>query len=101
MSKYMTQSKATQMSAMQQGHQASHPGSAAAGMPKHNDIAKRAYEIYVEKDCQQGQSEQNWLQAEQELKNQQNWLQAGRETENQDQAGDPRNLLNHTGGGRA
>ena len=76
MSKYMTQSKATQMSTMQQGHKASHPGPAATAMPTHKDIAKRAYEIYVEKARRQGQSEQNWLQAEQELKNQQNWLQA-------------------------
>ena len=89
MSKYMTQSKATQMSAMQQGHKASHPGPAATAMPTHKDIAKRAYEIYVGKACRQGQSEQNWLQAEQELKNQENWLHAGPDTENQDQAGDP------------
>jgi len=74
---------------MQQGHKASHPGPAATAIPRHKDIAKRAYEIYVEKACQQGQSEQNWLQAEQELKNQENWLQVGRDTENQDQAGDP------------
>jgi len=89
MSKYMTQSKATQMSAMQQGHKAAHPGSAATAVPTHKDIAKHAYEIYVEKGSQQGQSEQNWLQAEQELKNQQNWRQAGREMKDQDQAGDP------------
>ena len=89
MSKYMTQSKATQMSGMQQGHKASHPGPAATAMPTHKDIAKRAYEIYVEKGYQQDQSEQDWLQAEQELKNQRNWLQAGREMKNQDQGGDP------------
>ena len=35
----------------------------------HNDIAKRAYEIYVENGCLPGQSEQNWQQAEQEQKN--------------------------------
>jgi hypothetical protein len=32
----------------------------------HEEIAKRAYQIYVEKGYPQGQSEQNWLQAEQE-----------------------------------
>jgi hypothetical protein len=85
----MTQSKATQMSAMQQGHKAAHPGPAATALPKHIDIAKHAYEIYVEKGCRQDQSEQNWLQAEQELKNQQNWWQAGQEMKNQDQTGDP------------
>jgi hypothetical protein len=76
MSKYMTQSKATQMSAMQQGHKASRPGPAATAMPTHRDIAKRAYEIHVEKGHQHGHSEQDWLQAEQELKNQENWLHA-------------------------
>jgi hypothetical protein len=78
MSKHMTHSNATQMSAMQQGHKALHSGPLATIVPTHKDIAKRAYEIYVEKDCRQGQSEQNWLQAEQELKNQESWLQAER-----------------------
>lgn len=89
MSQYMTQPKATQMSTMQQGHKASHPGPAATAMPTHKDIAKRAYEIYVEKACRQGQGEQDWLQAERELKNQETWQQSGRETKNQDPAGDP------------
>jgi hypothetical protein len=76
MSKYMTKSKATQMSEMQHAHKTPHPGLVATIMLTHEDISKRAYEIYVEKGCRQGQSEQNWLQAEQELKNQQHWLQA-------------------------
>jgi hypothetical protein len=75
MSKYMTHSNATQMSAMQQGHKTLHSGPVATTLPMHRDIAKRAYEIYIGKDCRQGQSEQNWLQAEQELKNQESWLQ--------------------------
>jgi len=101
MNKYKSQSKSKQVHAIQQMLNPSHPDPVVAAMLKHEDIARHAHEIYVETGCRQGQSEQNWLQAEQELKNQQNWLQAGRETENQDQAGDPRNLLNHTGGGRA
>ena len=76
MSKYMSKSKAAQVSAMQQVHKAPHSGSCATAMLTHEEIARRAYEIYVEKGCPQGQSEQNWLQAEQELKNQQHWLQA-------------------------
>lgn len=36
--------------------------------PTHDDIAKRAYEIYAEKGNRQGDSEQNWKQAEHELK---------------------------------
>ena len=79
MSKYMAKSKATQMSAMQQAHKTPHPGSVATATLTHEEIAKRAYEIYAEKGCPQGQSEQNWLQAEQELKNQQHWLQAKQE----------------------
>ena len=75
MSKYMTNSKATQMSTMQQAHKASYPGSASITVLKHKEIANRAYEIYVEKGCRQDQSKQNWLQAEQELKSQQHWLQ--------------------------
>ena len=38
---------------------------------------------------QQGQSEQDWLQAEQELKNRQHWLQAGREGKDREQTGYP------------
>ncbi len=34
----------------------------------HDEIAKRAYEIYAKKGGRQGDSEQNWKQAEQELK---------------------------------
>jgi len=71
MSKYMTKSKATQMSEMQQAHKAPHP--------RHEVISKRAYEIYVENGGKEGQSEQNWLQAEQELKNREEWLQADKE----------------------
>lgn len=32
-------------------------------------IATRAYELYVNGGCQEGQAEQHWLQAEAELKN--------------------------------
>jgi hypothetical protein len=76
MSKRMTHSNATQMSTMQQEHKALHCGPVATTLPMHRDIAKRAYEIYVGKHHRQGQSEQNWLQAEQELRNQETWLQA-------------------------
>ena len=77
MNQHMTHPQTTQMSAMHQGHEALHSGPVAATSPMHKDIAKRAYEIYVGKNRQQGQSEQNWLQAEQELKNQESWLQVG------------------------
>ncbi|RPJ38638.1 MAG: DUF2934 domain-containing protein [Planctomycetaceae bacterium] len=89
MNKYNNQSKSRQVRAAQQMRNASHPELVAAALLTHEDVARHAYEIYVEKGCQQDQSEQDWLQAEQELKNQRNWLQAGREMKNQDQGGDP------------
>ena len=76
MSKYMTKSKATQMSEMQHVHKAPHPEQVATTMLTHEDISRRAYEIYVRNGCKEGQSEQNWLQAEQELKNREEWLEA-------------------------
>ena len=41
---------------------------APTAAPTHEDIAKRAYEIYVQKGDLHGDAEQNWKQAEQELK---------------------------------
>ena len=89
MNKYNNQSKSKQVHALQQMLNASHPDPAVAATLTHEDIAGHAHEIYVEKGCRQGQDEQDWLQAEQELKNQRNWLQAGQDTKTQDQAGEP------------
>ena len=50
-------------------HDAPVPGPIAAVAPTHEDIARRAYEIYVQKGRLQGQSEQNWRQAEWEQLN--------------------------------
>ncbi|MGE5294725.1 MAG: DUF2934 domain-containing protein [Solirubrobacterales bacterium] len=89
MNKYRTQSKGKRVFAAQQLLNAMRPGPAAATGLAHEDIAKRAYEIYVETGRRQDQSEQNWLRAEQELKNRQNWLQAGRDEKHQDPVGYP------------
>jgi len=35
--------------------------------PAHDEIARRAFEIYVYNGCKQGLSEQDWEQAEREL----------------------------------
>jgi hypothetical protein len=51
----------------QQAHDISRPKPVPTAKPSLEDIAKRAYEIYIEKGCQGGQCEQNWKQAEQEL----------------------------------
>ena len=61
------QPKVTQVPVPQQAHDIPRPKSAQTTKPTTEEIAKRAYEIYLEKGCQQGQCEENWKQAEQEL----------------------------------
>lgn len=63
------QPKATPVVASKPIQDLPHPWPVAAATPTHEDIARRAYEIYVEKGYPQGQSEQNWQQAEQEQRN--------------------------------
>jgi len=89
MNKYNNKSKGKQVFAAQQRLNASHPAVVTPTALTHDDIAQRAYALYLEKGSPQGQSEQDWLQAEQELKNRQHWLQAGREGNDQDQTGYP------------
>ena len=71
MIKPMAPSKTTQPFGPQQVHNDPPGRAAAATMPRQEDIARRAYEIYVRKGFRQGQCEQNWLEAEQEMKNHQ------------------------------
>jgi len=85
--KYSSKSKGKQILAAQQVLDTPHFGPVVAALLMHEDIAKHAYEIYLEAGRRQGQSEQNWLQAERELKNQQNWRQAGRDATHRDPAG--------------
>lgn len=77
MNKYMNKTKspqifisgqpnAAQTSAPQPIYEISRPRPIGANTPTHEDIARRAYQIYVEKGRPQGQSEQNWKQAERE-----------------------------------
>ena len=87
MNKYSSKSKSKQILAAQPIPDAPHSGPVIAAMLMHEDIARRAYEIYSETGCRQDQSGQNWLQAERELKNQQNWRQAGRDVKHQDPVG--------------
>ena len=42
--------------------------SAKAGGPTYEQIAQRAQEIWMKKGCLPGQDEQNWLEAERQLK---------------------------------
>jgi hypothetical protein len=68
MNTVMNKPKKSQVPAPQQVYDISRPKSGSTVKPTNQDIAKRAYEIYVEKGCQQGQCEENWKQAERELK---------------------------------
>jgi hypothetical protein len=67
MNQSTNQSKATRMPSQQKAVAASGASSTATARLAHADIAKRAYEIYLNKGCPEGQSERIWLQAEQEL----------------------------------
>ena len=64
----MKESRTTQMYGTQQTHGES-GDEQTVHMFTHEDIAKRAYEIYVKRGRRQGQSQQDWNQAEQELQN--------------------------------
>jgi hypothetical protein len=39
----------------------------AASTPSHDDIARRAYELYVQHGCTDGRDFDDWLQGEREL----------------------------------
>jgi len=62
------QPKTTQPPVPQQADAAPRPKSVSTATPTQEDIARRAYEIYIRQGCQEGQSEQNWKQAERELR---------------------------------
>jgi hypothetical protein len=68
MSKYTTQSEAKRALAAGQTHGDLHPGHGVFTLPTHDDIAARAYEIYVESGRTQGHCKQNWQQAEHDLR---------------------------------
>lgn len=46
------------------------PAATDPAAPAHDDIARRAYDIYVRKGRPQGQCQENWKQAERELRKQ-------------------------------
>jgi hypothetical protein len=101
MIKASNKSTSTQAFATRQMHGNLRPGPIAASTLRYEDIAQRAYEIHVEKGYPQGQSEQDWLQAERELKSRRNWLQDGWETKNRDSAGESCGPSKRAGSDRA
>jgi hypothetical protein len=68
MNKYTTQSDATRMLAAGQTHDEMRPGPGVIIVPTHEQIAKRAYDIFVKSGRKLGQCTQNWRQAEHDLR---------------------------------
>ena len=62
----VTQTKPPQPTQVLQDVAESAPGTPSE--PSHEDIARRAYDIYVSKNCRKGQCQANWHQAEHELR---------------------------------
>jgi hypothetical protein len=65
---HLTHSLAPRVVAVEPTHDDMHPGRGVIAMPAHDEIARRAYEIYVKSDCKEGQCQQNWHQAELQLR---------------------------------
>jgi hypothetical protein len=63
------QQQSGQVTAHQPIHEIPQPKAAGVVSASHEEIAMRAYEIYVQLGCPQGQSEQIWQQAEQDIRN--------------------------------
>jgi Protein of unknown function (DUF2934) len=68
MDKYTTHSEANQILAAEQTHDDLHPGRGVVTMPTQEDIAIRAYCIYLQSGCEQGHCQRNWQQAVLELR---------------------------------
>jgi len=69
MNKPLTSSHTQTAIATAPGHTVAHACSCVNG-PTHEDIANRAYDIYLKNGRKQGQCKQNWQQAEQSLRDQ-------------------------------
>jgi hypothetical protein len=52
----------------QQARNTANTATAATQGPTHEQIARRAYELYLARGATDGQAEQDWMQAERELK---------------------------------
>ena len=67
MHSHLTHSQVPRAVAIESTNDDMHHGRGVIEMPTHDDISKRAYEIYVLSGCKEGQCRQNWHQAESEL----------------------------------
>jgi hypothetical protein len=68
MKTFTTESKTTPLCTTQQIRGDGHHVQTVPLMLAHDEIARRAYEIYIKKGSRQGQCERNWLQAEIDLR---------------------------------
>jgi len=69
MKTFMTESKTAQTYPTQQKHGNGRHEQTVPQRPTRDEIAGRAYEIYLKNGRRQGQSERDWQQAEKELRN--------------------------------
>ena len=69
MKMHMTQPDAKHTLAAEQTQSDLHPGHGVITMPTHDEIARRAYDIYVKSGRKEGQCKKNWRQAEYDLRN--------------------------------
>jgi hypothetical protein len=68
MNMYMPQPEPDRTLAADETQSDLHPGHGVITMPMHDDIAQRAYSIYVNSGRTKGQCKKNWHQAEYELR---------------------------------
>ena len=67
MHSHLTHSLVPRAIAIEPEHGDMHPGRGVIAEPTHDQIAERAYSIYVKTGCEQGCCNKNWHQAEMEL----------------------------------
>ncbi len=63
-----TNSPATQTTPPPQTNNTTNTAKASTQGPTHEQIARRAYELYLARGATDGHAEQDWMQAERELK---------------------------------
>ncbi|WP_257462622.1 DUF2934 domain-containing protein [Archangium lipolyticum] len=63
-----TQSRTNHTSSQQTPESSTRNGAASRNSPTQEQIARRAYELFLSRGAQHGRHEDDWLQAERELK---------------------------------
>lgn len=68
MHSHLTYSQGPRVAAIEPRHDDMHRGRGVIDMPTHDEIANRAYALYVKSGRKEGECNQNWHQAELELR---------------------------------